>query len=380
MSATADEGLMSGSLICTHCGQSVPPGAFCGFCGAHLHEEKGRRRLGHFAASPSEHVLRTALISTLFPHLMRRHAHVFRETFAGGALLVLVLAALRLYTPALLLAAAWLPVLYLLYVHEAEVWERRPLSALLATFGVGLLLGFGYSLGFGQLITPSFAGTEQGPLLSGILLPVVAQLAMVVGPSTLLWRKDLDEALDGLSVGVMSAFGFVFASVVAGYWHNLTAPLVGQAAVSSDQILNILRVAIIGAVVSASTTGLVTVTLWLRRHGRGRGLQKSILLQPAAMVLVALLAQVGLGLGSYFLSSLLAVVALWALGAAALLMALRVVTHLALLEEGAAHVIAPSSPCSECHMVVPSMHFCPHCGAARSAAPKRFRPDLEVVR
>ena len=53
-----------------------------------------------------------------------------------------------------------------------------------------------------------------------------------------------------------------------------------------------------------------------------------------------------------------------------LLLYVRLVIHDSLLVEGAAHEIGPDSMCPECHRVVPTMAFCPSCGAARSAARK----------
>jgi hypothetical protein len=58
------------------------------------------------------------------------------------------------------------------------------------------------------------------------------------------------------------------------------------------------------------------------------------------------------------------------IAALGLLLYLRLVIHDALLVEGAEHEIGPDSVCPECHRIVPTMAFCPACGAARSAAPK----------
>src|ERR1700679_1360892 len=122
---------------CPYCDALVPAGVFCGHCGAHLADEGGRSRLHHYAASPTEHVFRMAIVTTLFPRLPRRHAHLFRETLAVGVLLVILLAALRLYTPALIAAASLLPVLYFIYLYEVEVRKAGLISNLVATFGIG---------------------------------------------------------------------------------------------------------------------------------------------------------------------------------------------------------------------------------------------------
>jgi len=62
--------------------------------------------------------------------------------------------------------------------------------------------------------------------------------------------------------------------------------------------------------------------------------------------------------------------------AGALLLFLRLAIHEALLVEGAEHEIGPDSPCPECHRMVPTMAFCPACGAARAAGSKQGRPRL----
>jgi RsiW-degrading membrane proteinase PrsW (M82 family) len=305
--------------------------------------------------------------------LPRRHAHLFREAFVAGVGLVVLLGALRLYTPALLAAALLLPVLYLLYLYEVEVYESQPWLVLLATLGVGAALGVGYSLGFGQVVHATFNGTNRGPLFSGVLLPVVAQALMLVGPLLLLSRPGLEEVLDGLSFGVSSALGFTVGSVIAGYWHVLTAPLLGTGSISSDEITGVLRAAILAALVNAATTGTITASLWLRRHGRSRQWHVHLLLGLPAAVVIALVAQVALGLISYYVPSLLLVTVLWAIAAAALLVWVRICLHNGLLEEGAERNIGEPSACSECHRLVPYMYFCPACGVARSAGPKGTR-------
>ncbi|HEV2368674.1 MAG TPA: zinc ribbon domain-containing protein, partial [Acidimicrobiales bacterium] len=277
---------------CPYCGEVVPDGAFCGNCGAHLSDIRGRHRVHHFAASPGEHVIRMSVVTTLFPHLPHRHAHLFRETFVAGVLGIVVLSAVQLYAPALLLAAALLPVLYLLYLYEVEVWEDAVLVVLAATFGVGGLLGVGFSLGFGHAALHGF-------WLRGVVLPVVAQVCMVVGPLLLLGSRRLDEALDGLSLGVVSALGFTLASVVSEYWNTISAPLIGPASTSTEEIANILRAAVIAGVVNASTTGILTTAIWLRRHSRSRRRHDHALLRPPAALLIAFGFQIALGLTSY---------------------------------------------------------------------------------
>jgi len=359
------------AVRCPHCDEPVPPGAYCGNCGGHLADaEAGRRRFA-YAAAPHESVHRAAVVSTLFPHLPHRHAHVFREVLGGGVAVVILLAALRLYTPATIAAALLLPVLYLLYLYEVEVYEHEPVPVLAVTAVAGVVLGMAYSLVLQHVSQLALAGTGSGPLVSGVLLPVIAQLLMVAGPLLLLSRAHFDEVLDGLTFGVAAALGFTLATVVAGEWHVLTASLRGSG-VPTDSMLRIVRGGILAAVVNATTTGLITATLWQRRHHRGRGRHRSAWRGLPASAGVAFVAQIGLGLASYFIQDLLLDVVVWAMAAALLLVWLRVVLHHALLDEGGALRVGAPAICVECHHVVPTMLFCPSCGAARSAAPKQL--------
>lgn len=316
------------------------------------------------------------VISTLFPHLTRRHAQSFQLVLAAGILLVVALAALQLVAPATIAAAVVLPVLYLLYLYEVEVYQHEPVQVLLLTVVAGAALGVAFTLVTGTFTSASLNGTQQGVLVSAVLIPVIAQVLMVATPLLLLSHAHFDETLDGLTFGVATALGFTMATVIGGNWHLLTAPLVGGA--SSEDVLRILREGVLVAVVNASTTGLVTAALWLRVRRRSRRRFVSPWRGLQASVVVAFAVQIGLGLVSYYGRSLLAVVVAYAIVAPLLLIWLRVVLHFALLEEGAELEIGDATACPECHRMVPTMVFCPACGVARSASARQARPELPM--
>jgi RsiW-degrading membrane proteinase PrsW (M82 family) len=202
---------------------------------------------------------------------------------------------------------------------------------------------------------------------------------MLVGPLLFLRGRKTNEALDGLTFGVASALGFTAASVIAGYWHVLTAPLLGTVTTTTEQISGIVRAAILAGVVNAAATAIICASLWLRHHGRSRKRHDHVVLRLPAAVFVAFGFQIALGLITYYVTSLLFDVILWAIGAALLLVWLRVTIHHALLEEGEELVIGPASACPECHHLVPTMYFCPMCGAARSAVLKPTRQSAAVA-
>lgn len=360
-------------VTCNHCGAAVPQGAFCGSCGAHLGEGGSRARSTAYAASPHEHLVHSSVVTTLFPHLPHRQSHVFREALVAGVAIVILLAALRLVAPATLVAVLLLPVLYLLYLYESEVYETEPVQVLGLTLVTGGVLGWVYVLIADHLTTATITGTQQGVLVSGVLLPVVALLLMLAGPLVLLSRPRFVEILDGLTFGVASALGFTLVAVVTASWHFFTGPLVGG--VAGDDVLRIVRDGILAGLVNAGTAGIITAALWLHVHqppaaASARPFWRSL---PAAIAL-AFAVQIGLGVASYHVPSLLGLVILWAAAAALMLVLVRVVLHFGLLEETTERAIGPQVPCTECHRMVPDTLFCSHCGAARRAMPKHARP------
>jgi ribosomal protein L32 len=359
---------------CPHCGSVVPAGDFCGHCGAHLVTASTTRRHA-FAAVPSEHVAHLSIISTLFPHLPHRRGGAFRWALIAGGAAVLLLAAVHLFAPATVAATFLLPVLYLLYLYEVEVYEDEPWLLIAATMINGAVLGYAFTGYSGEVVSRlNLTGDrENGFALAGVAIPIVAQLLMLAGPLFLyVYRPRYREPLDGLTFGAASALGFTVTSSLVAFWPLIGGPLVGAGA-PLDWSLRLLRAGILVALVNASTTALVTAAVWLQRYDRRRaGLPwtTSIL----ATVIVAIGAQVVLGMLGFAISDLVAGTAILMLATLALLMYVRLVIHQALLVEGAAHEIGPEAPCPECHRVVPTMAFCPSCGAARAAGTKLGRP------
>jgi RsiW-degrading membrane proteinase PrsW (M82 family) len=197
---------------------------------------------------------------------------------------------------------------------------------------------------------------------------------MLAGPLFLyLFRVRFREPLDGLTFGAASALGFTLASSLTVFWPLIAGPLVGSGA-GLDWALRLLQAGILVSLINASTTGLITAAVWLRRYDlrRSRGSWYSSIL---VTLLVAVGAQILLGMLSFAVSDLVMQVAIRSVATVALLLYLRVVIHQALMAEGAVHEIGPDAPCPECHRVVPTMLFCPSCGVNRSASSKHSRPQ-----
>ena len=361
-------------VLCPHCGMTVPEGDFCGHCGAHLTTANTTRRHA-FAAVPSESVAHLSVVSTLFPHLTHRRGGAFRWSLVGGSALVVLLAAAHLFAPATAVATFLLPALYLLYLYEVEVYESEPWLVIGATMVAGAILGYAFtaSLGAAAAQIDLTGDSSTAFLLAGLVVPIAAQVLMLAGPLFLYqFRSAFREPLDGLTFGAASALGFTLASSLTALWPLIGGPLFGSGS-ATDWALRLLQAGILISLINASTTGLITASLWLHRYDlrRSRVWYASIL----TTLLAALGAQVLVGVLSFVIPDLVTQVVITALAAVGLLLYLRLVIHRALLAEGALHEIGPDAPCPECHRVVPTMLFCPACGVNRSASPKHSRPQ-----
>lgn len=287
---------------------------------------------------------------------------------------MVVLAMLHLFAPATVAAVFVIPLLYLIYLYEVEIYESEPWLVIGATMVAGAILGYAFTALAGQALVRSnlTADRDTAFVMSGLTIPVVAQALMLAGPLFLyLFRARFREPLDGLTFGAASALGFTLASSLTAFWPLIDVPLVSSGA-PLDWAVRLTRAGLLVSLVNASTTALVAAAVWLHRYDRrrsNRAWQSSIL----AALLVAFGLQIALGMIDFAVQDLVADFAILGLATLALLLYVRLVIHQALLVEGAEHEIGPDRPCPECHRVVPSMAFCPACGAARAAASKQGR-------
>lgn len=364
-------------VSCPHCGSSVPAGEFCGHCGAHLPTGSARRRHA-YAAVPSQRVAQLAIVSTLFPHLPHRGARPFRLGFLAAGVVVLALSVLHLYAMATVAAVFALPVLYLMYLYEVEVYESEPWLVVGATMVIGALFGLAFTNVTARSLSQMnlTADRDTGFVLAGLVIPITSQALMLAGPLFLyMFRTRFHEPLDGLTFGAASALGFSLTSSLVALWPLISGDSMVGTDAPLDWAVRLTRAGLLVALVNAGTTALVAAALWLHRYDR-RGVHRPWHSSVLTAVVVAFGLQVALGMIAFVLDDPVADLAILALATAALLLLLRFVIHDALLVEGAEHGIGPDSVCPECHRIVPTMAFCPACGAARAAEAKHGRPGI----
>src|SRR5205085_7674960 len=128
---------------------------FCTNCGAHQGTAEignPKRRVHRFAAHPGEHVLHPGVFTSLFPHLGHRKVHEFRWIFLGGVTAIFVLYFAGLITAALCVSVMLLPVLYLLYLYEAQVYKEEPVPVLIGLALISVGVGIGVTIGTNSMI------------------------------------------------------------------------------------------------------------------------------------------------------------------------------------------------------------------------------------
>lgn len=364
-------------ITCHSCERQVPDGEFCGACGAHLSDTRpsGVDRRHAFAAHPGEQVLHLSVISTMLPHLPHRQTGPFRVALVGGTILLVALGLLDLTGPAIAAAALVVPILYLLYLYEVEVYEDEPVVVIGGTFAVGAVLGLPWAVLTGPIIAQAMiTGNAQGSaaediLLAGVVLPILAQLVMLAGALLLFLIRRYDEALDGFAFGAAGALGFTFMTTLVYLLPELQQGLFSDIPPLAST-LQIIQSGLLIPLIYASTTGLVAGALWLRRGRVRTPVARSWTTSLRASIAVALAVQVSLGLVTLLVSSTTIRVLAYLMAALLLLLWVRIALHHMLLAEAVDVGIGPDGICSHCHRLVPRMAFCPHCGIATRATPK----------
>jgi hypothetical protein len=367
------------TMSCGACGEAVPVAAYCGACGAQLSERpaggRGRLRMDAYAAAPGEQVVRLSVASSLFPHLPHRSRTAFRMGLAILFLLLIVLALLRWQAPMIAVSALGLPLLFLLYVYEADVHRDVTLRSLVPTALLGIGLGVGWAFTTGSLVSDFYdvsladADSRRLAVLVGIGVPVGGAILMLVPAVVMRLVRPTRESLNGFVIGSLGAISFTAAATLIRL-----APQFATGVIAGDRPASVMLVqagvqGVAVPLMAVAMGGLVGAALWL---GRGNVIVAGVLATLALYAVLGLWEAtpvlVGLDLGAHVV---IAVVAM---------LALRIGLQYCLLHE------APDTPepggrvlCPHCDHVVPDLAFCPNCGVAAAAASRASRTARRTV-
>jgi hypothetical protein len=376
---------------CPVCETDVPAGAFCGFCGSHLTSQRGDGpawlRLRAYGAAPGEHVLRPSVASSLFPHLHRRSRAPFRLGLIVLLIALVAFAVLRWQAPLVAVSALGLPLMFHLYLYETDGYQDLPRRALLVLAVLGACLGVGWAWLTGEIIARSYdvafqTGMEfKQPLAEGVVIPVSCALVMLV-PVVLarVARVGTRESLDGFVIGAVAAMSFTAAATL-----TRLAPQFATGLMASDRPMVglIAEAGIRGVAMSltaAAAGGMVGAALWFTRPDPAHQHEGQWLAGPLPALVVVLIVYALLGLvdASPLAETWQLVIHL--IVAFLMLLALRVVLHMALLREAHDPITQEPFLCESCGHVVPDMAFCPACGMATRASSRSSRAARRQVR
>lgn len=390
------DGPTPGMVECRVCRVEVPEGEFCGLCGIPLSEHRadgpGWLRARAYSASPGEHLLRPNIVSSLFPHLSPSSRMPFLVGLGVIVLALLVTSLFRLPAALITVAALGLPLLFLIYLQESDVYDDVPTGTLVTTAGLGIGLGVGWVLLTGAIVAQAYdvglglgiAGSRV--LRDGLGVPIGGVVLMLV-PVVLvrLIRPGSREALDGFAIGALGALMFTAAAQMTRLAPQFAGGMVARSRPMNGLIVEAGIRGIAVPITAAAVGGLIGTALWFTRPENKKHLHRNyVRLAVSVFALVVLVLYAGLGLIDVARMPQLLQLALHLAVAAAALLALRVGLHLALLHEAHDDILSDHPLlCPHCGHVVPDMAFCVACGAATRASSRssrKARRDIRPVR
>jgi hypothetical protein len=372
---------------------------FCHVCGQDQRSADLTRRKS-FAARPDEPVASFALISSIMPRGAGRRPQTYRIAFAIALLVALIAAIFGAMPIAVLVAAFAVPVVYIVYIYDVNLWEDEPLIVT----GLAFLLTGALTVGFTLLWTylrgpvPYGTTTYEGSLtaaptvgtflLVALVVPIVGEAIRQVGPVLLASRPEFDDLMDGLSFGVISGVSYSCFDTLVRQWDLLTGGLQG-----SDPGLWVSLIFLEGFVkplIIGTASGIAVAEF--SGLGRGydgftpryfRGVGEAILANSAYQAGTYLFSFVGNATLGVILSILWGLLIL-----AILILRIRTVLHAGLMEaalersarDRGNESTAELQYCAHCEMpLAEHAAFCDACGTAVRVQPKPSRPTVGAV-
>ncbi|WP_188896981.1 PrsW family intramembrane metalloprotease [Microlunatus endophyticus] len=378
-------------MSCQRCGAQTPEVAhFCQVCGLDLRSED-LRRAKSFAVKPDEPVASFNLISTIMPRGAGQRPQTYRIALGIGMAVALVAAIFGALPVAILVAAFTIPVVYIVYLYDVNLWEDEPVVVTVAAFLLTGVLALAFTVGWMQLRptvaqTPAIGGgTGIGPSVSGFLLvaiavPIIGQILTQIGPVYLASRPKFDDLMDGLTFGVISGVAYSTFDTLVRHSGALFGGL-GSHQDPATWVVLIFLEGLVKPLIMGTAAGIAGAEF----SGLGRGYD-GFTLRYLRGFAEAVLANIAYAAGSYLFSFLSGskgtlLTLLWGLLIlGVLILRVRNVLHTGLMEaalEAAARSddsIGESGElefCAACEMpLVAGAAFCNNCGTAVRTSPR----------
>ncbi len=213
-------------MECRRCHTVLPNVAhFCHLCGQDMRSVEESRR-NHFAVKPDEPVASFALVSTIMPRGVGSSPQTYRTALLISLAAALVASIFGALPIAVLLAAFAIPIVYIVYLYDVNMWKDAPVPVTGMAFVLTAVLAGGFIAvlrSFLPAATPFSSGIDvAGMLVAVLLIPVVGELLRQVGPLFLASRPAFDDLMDGVTFGIISGVAYATADTVVRHWGLLT--------------------------------------------------------------------------------------------------------------------------------------------------------------
>jgi hypothetical protein len=255
--------------------------SYCYRCGTPLLAGEARRP-ATYAVQSAEGVTQFALISTVMPHTSRRSADNYRWAMLISGVLILGATALGLLPIAIAAAAFLVPLAYLVYIDDVNLWEEAPTAVVVGLFVATGALSVLVSMFFFEWVFDeqwaSFAGgtranggigTMSFPalLIFAVLLPVVAEVAKNVFPVLLAARPQFDDMIDGLTFGVAAGTSYAAFETCVVYSSVFTAQEFRTTSGIATWLVVVVNVMVVKSLIYGTATGIAVASF----SGKGEG-------------------------------------------------------------------------------------------------------------
>jgi hypothetical protein len=216
-------------------------------------------------------VTQFALISTVMPHTSRHSADNYRWAMILSGVLILGATALGLLPIAIAAAAFLVPLAYLVYIDDVNLWEEAPAAVVVGLFLATGALSVLVSLFFFDWVFDaqwaSFAGGGRARggigsmsfpalLIFAVLLPVVAEVANNLFAVLLASRPQFDDMIDGLTFGVAAGTAYAAFETVVVYSSVFTAQDFRTTSGIASWLVVVVNVMVIKSLIYGTATGI----------------------------------------------------------------------------------------------------------------------------
>lgn len=268
-------------MTCPTCSTDNPEvAAFCHRCGASLRGAVSTRTAS-YAVQSSEGVNQLALISTIMPHTNRETADNYRWAMILSAVLIVGSAALGFLPVAIAAAAFMVPIAYLVYIYDVNLWEDAPAKVVAGLFLVTGALAVVVSLAFYQWLFESEwrellqssgrGGIESlsitSLLLFAVALPVLAEVVKNLFAVLLARLPQHDDMIDGLTFGVAAGTAYAAFETIIVFGSVFTSGDFRTTTGLASWVVVVLNVMVVKSLIYGTATGIAVASF----SGKGEG-------------------------------------------------------------------------------------------------------------